>query len=141
MREPLKQICLLSGTALLLVGCTSVQNKFSRGVTNLREPLRMGELQRSFEQSYLWDGPESAYGKGLVRGFGRTVGRTLAGAVEVATFPIPSGPIFKPVDPVYPDSYVPDVIETSAVQTSNSLGFDSSDVAPMVPGSRFKVFR
>lgn len=141
MREPLKKIGLLSGTALLLVGCASAQNKFSRGVTNLREPLRMGEIQRSFEQTYLWDGPEAAYSKGLARGFSRTIGRTLAGAVEVATFPIPSGPMIKPVDPVHPDSYVPDVIETSAVQTSNSLGFDSSDVAPIIPGSRFKIFR
>ncbi len=140
MRTGIKQISLVVVVAALATGCASAERKLGRGLNNLSEPMRLGEFQRSFEQSYLWDGPDSAYGEGALNGIGRTVGRTFVGLFEVLTFPIPSDPYIKPVKPVYPDSYVPGIIDTSSVKTDTSLGFDRTEVAPMFPGSRFKIF-
>jgi putative exosortase-associated protein (TIGR04073 family) len=140
MRTGLKQISLVVVVAALGTGCASAEKKLGRGFNNLSEPLRMGELQRSVEQTYLWDGPNLAYGQGVFHGINRTIGRTFVGAVEVLTFPIPSEPYFKPVAPVYPDSYKPGMLDTTSVKTDTALGFDSTDVAPMFPGSRFKIF-
>lgn len=140
MRIGLKVLSLLVVIAALSAGCASAERKLGRGLTNLTEPLRMGEINRAYEQTYLWDGPEAAYGRGMIHGFNRTVGRTVVGAFEVLTFPIPSKPYFTPENPVYPDSYKPGILDSSAVRTDTSLGFDSTDVAPMFPGSRFKVF-
>jgi putative exosortase-associated protein (TIGR04073 family) len=140
MRIGLKHLSLLVVIAALSAGCASAERKLGRGLTNLAEPLRMGEINRSYEQTYLWDGPDAAYGRGVIRGINRTIGRTVVGAFEVLTFPIPSKPYFTPEDPVYPDSYKPGILDSSSVRTDTSLGFDSTDVAPMFPGSRFKVF-
>lgn len=140
MRTGFKQVSLVVVVAALATGCASAERKLGRGLNNLSEPIRMGELQRSFEQSYLWDGPDATYAEGLIHGINRTIGRTFVGAVEVLTFPIPSEPYFKPTNPVYPDSYKPGVLDTSAVKTDTALGFDSTDVAPFSPGSRFKIF-
>jgi len=101
----------------------------------------MGELQRSFEQTYLWDGPDPALGAGMVRGVSRTVGRTLSGVVDIVTFPIPTESLIKPENPVYADSFTPDVVDTPFLQTSNQLGFDGGDAAPLVAGSRFRIFK
>ena len=40
--------------AVLLVGCAGPERKFGRGVMNVTEFARMGELRRSIEQTYLW---------------------------------------------------------------------------------------
>ena len=140
MRTGLKQISLVVVVAALATGCASAERKLGRGLNNLHEPFRGGEFNRSFEQSYLWDGPDTAYGEGALHGITRTIGRTVVGAFEVLTFPIPSDPIWKPVKPVYPDSFKPGILDTSAVKTDTSLGFDSTEVAPFFPGSRFKIF-
>jgi putative exosortase-associated protein (TIGR04073 family) len=140
MRIGSKHLTLVVCIAALSAGCASAERKLGRGLTNLSEPLRMGELQRSFEQTYLWDGPDAAQGRGIIAGMNRTVGRTAVGLFEVLTFPVPSEPYFKPENPVYPDTYKPGILDTSAVRTDTSLGFDSTDVAPMFPGSRFKIF-
>ncbi len=140
MRIGLKQITLLVGVAALAAGCASAERKLGRGMNNLMEPIRMGELSRSYEQAYLWDGPDASLGSGLVRGLNRTIGRTVVGAFEVVTFPIPSEPYIKPEHPVYPDSYKPGILDSTAVRTDTSLGFDSTDVAPFISGSRFKIF-
>lgn len=140
MRIGLKHLSLIACIAALSAGCASAERKLGRGLSNLSEPLRMGEIQRSFEQTYLWDGPNAASTRGLVSGVNRTIGRTVVGAFEVLTFPVPSQPYFKPEGPVYPDVYHPGVLDTGAVRTDTSLGFDSTDVAPMFPGSRFKIF-
>ncbi|MFM7554504.1 MAG: hypothetical protein ACKPAH_04270, partial [Verrucomicrobiota bacterium] len=77
---------------------------------------------------------------GVVRGVNRTIGRTVVGAVEVLSFPIPSEPYIKPDSKVYPDSYKPGGLgKSTTLATDNSLGFESSDVAPLIPGSRFRV--
>jgi hypothetical protein len=62
------------------------------------------------------------------------------GAVEVLSFPIPSEPYIKSDYKVYPDSFKPGALGKSTVTaTDNSLGFEASDVAPVIPGSRFRV--
>ncbi len=43
-------------------------------------------------------------------------------------------------DPVYPDNYKPDLIADSMFATDTTFGYSGGDVAPMIPGSRFKVF-
>lgn len=53
MRSLLKSVSLLVTVAAVLVGCTSAEQKLGRGLDNLSEPFRLGELQRSYEQGAL----------------------------------------------------------------------------------------
>lgn len=139
MRSLLKPVSLLVTVAAVLVGCTSAEQKLGRGLDNLSEPFRLGELQRSYEQGALFGGAHGGT-VGVVRGVNRTIGRTVVGAVEVLSFPIPSEPYIKPDSKVYPDSYKPGGLgKSTTLATDNSLGFESSDVAPLIPGSRFRV--
>ena len=41
---------------------------------------------------------------------------------------------------MYPDAYRPDIIDDSLFSTDTYMGFSGGDVAPFIPGSRFKVF-
>ena len=43
-------------------------------------------------------------------------------------------------NPVYPDSYTPTLVEDPLFSTDANLGFSGGDIAPFVPGSRFRVF-
>jgi putative exosortase-associated protein (TIGR04073 family) len=139
---------------LLAVGCAGPEQKLGRGVSNLTEFARMGEMRRSVEQTSLWDGAEAGYTTGFIRGLNRSVGRTLMGAFEVATFPIPSyDPILvrppfydaykKPeaiVKPQYPDSYKPGLLADPLFSPDTALGFHGGDVLPFIPGSRYRIF-
>jgi putative exosortase-associated protein (TIGR04073 family) len=136
----LSPLSVLAVTALALSGCQSAEKKLGRGINNLTEPFRMGEMNRSIEQSSLWDGPGVGGARGAIHGFNRTVGRTVVGAFEVLTFPLPSDPYILPVAPVYPDSYKPGSIDTPTLRTDTNLGIGGGEVAPMFPGSRFRVF-
>lgn len=133
---------------------------------NVTEFARMGEMRRSVEQTALWESPDSSYTTGVIRGFNRSVLRTLVGAFEVATFPLPTptyDPMFASTNrvypdpsiknktypfggvvlseyPTYPDSYKPGLLEDSTFHTDTSLGFSGGDVAPFIPGSRFRIF-
>ncbi len=148
-RTLLLAIPLVLGT-VLLVGCKGPEKKLGRGLTNATEFARLGELRRSVEQKALWDGPEAAYTTGVIHGINRSVLRTLVGVYEVVTFPIPSyEPWLKPgnrlmpdatVGPAYPDSYRPNQIADGVLETDTNLGFSGGDVAPFVPGSRFRIF-
>jgi putative exosortase-associated protein (TIGR04073 family) len=138
---------LLAGCAvLLLAGCAGPEQKLGRGLTNLTEFTRLGEMSRSYEQAALFDGPTAGATTGIVRGFNATVKRTLYGAYEVVTFPIPNyknqdyGPILKPLGPIYPASYKPGLTDEPILNTDYALGFGSGEAAPFVPGSRFRVF-
>ena len=42
--------------------------------------------------------------------------------------------------PTYPDSYRPNILSDSIFATDTALGFSGGDVAPMIIGSRFKIF-
>jgi putative exosortase-associated protein (TIGR04073 family) len=150
MRSTLFSALILAVGASMLVGCKGPSKKFGRGVTNATEFARLGELRRSVEQEALWGGPEAAYSAGVVKGINRSVLRTLVGVGEVLTFPIPSyEPWLKPgnplmpdatVGPTYPDSYRPGLVADGVFETDSNLGFSGGDVAPVVPGSRFRVF-
>ncbi len=150
--------------ALVFTGCAGPERKLGRGINNLTEFARLGEMRRSIEQTYLWEGPNSAYTTGVIRGFDRSVVRTALGVYEVLTFPIPPyealltstnrvypdysvanlsypwGGMVLPEHPVYPENYTPGVVSDSLFSTDTSLGFSDGDIMPMVPGSRFKIF-
>lgn len=160
-----------TGVALLVVilalavgGCAGPERKFGRGLNNLTELARGGEMRRSMEQTALWDGADVGYTTGFVRGMSRTLTRTAVGAFEVVTFPFPSydphlastnrvypdytvknnsypwGGMVLPENPVYPANYKPNYISDSMSATDTSLGFSGGDVIPFVPGSRFHIF-
>jgi putative exosortase-associated protein (TIGR04073 family) len=130
----------------LLAGCAGPEEKLGRGMANTVEPLRMGELRRSIEQTAVFGSPDQSRTVGVIHGIDRTVARTGAGLYEILTFPIPNhapgnyGPIFRPSDPVYPDSYKPGWGMTSTLQPDASLGFSGGEAAPLIPGSRFRIF-
>ena len=139
--------CALAGAlALLVAGCTGPQSngpraKLGRGLNNVTEFARLGEIRRSMEQTALWDSADVAYTKGFLMGLHRSVERTVVGAWEILTFPLPSyeGRYF-PEHPVYPDSYKPHVLADQTFAHDAVLGFYGGDIAPMIPGSRFHIF-
>jgi len=136
--------------AVLVSGCAGPQNKLGRGVNNFFEPVRLSEWQRSVEQTELFESPQ-LFHTGMVRGFSRTMARAGLGVYEIVTFPIPNQ--FNPdahYDPIwtsyltptpgYPDSYKPGLQDSPTFRTDASLGFSGGEVAPGIPGSRFRVF-
>lgn len=136
----LAMLLLVGGFA---VGCANVEKKFGRGMSNLMEPVRLGELRRSMEQTAIFEGPEAAYTAGFMRGLNKTLVRTGVGAYEIVTCPIPSyDPIFTNyLSPgsSYPDNYRPDILADSMFATDTNLRFSGGEVLPIM-GSRFKIF-
>ena len=125
------------GVVPLLTGCNSMEQKLGRGLANVYEPLRMGELRRSVEQNSISDNPSGGPGYGLVHGFARTFERTAVGLFEVVTFPIPTEPIMHPVAPVYPDSQPRQMMGNMGVGSDQYLGFQDGAVTPFLPGVEF----
>jgi len=132
--------------AVLATGCAGPERKLGRGITNVTEFARLGEISRSVEQTAVFGSPEQAYTTGFIHGFDRSVVRTFTGVYEIVTFPVPNysgkdyGPVLMPEDPVYPDSYHPHMLADSIVSPDTSLGFGGGDVFPFSPGSRFHIF-
>ena len=138
----------------LASGCASAEKKFGRGVSNTLEITRFGELRRSVEQTALFDQPTSHYTAGFVKGLNRTLVRTSLGIYEVITAPLPpydpmltgylcSDPLlasYSKGEVVYPENYAPGILADSLFSTDTNLGFSGGDVAPFVPGSRFRIF-
>ena len=125
----------------LFAGCAGPEQKLGRGINNVTEFARMGEIRRSVEQTAIWESTDQAYTTGFIRGVNRSLARTAVGAFEIVSFPfLPFDPIFLPSDPVYPDSYRPSLIADPTFGADANLGFSGGDIAPMVPGSRFRVF-
>ena len=146
-----------------LTGCAGPEKKFGRGMNNLTEIIRGGEMSRAQEQTALWDGPDQGRTVGFARGFTRTMARTGIGLYEVVTFPLPPyGPVFTPKSklypdpsvktlsdswgglrlpekPVYSDSYKPGWASGSIFDTDTYMGFSGGDIMPVFPGSRFTV--
>ncbi len=118
------------GAVSLLTGCTSMEQKLGRGISNVMEPLRGGELTRSTEQTYLADGPIAARSYGVVHGVARTIQRTAVGAFDIVTFPIPTDPLITPSEPVYPDSVKPQMAGNMGVFSSRHVGIDNGAVLP-----------
>ena len=144
MRKTLPYLAFSLVAAALVSGCANTERKFGRGMSNMFEIVRGGEFRRTMEQTGLFDGPDAAYGTGFVRGVNRTLARTGIGVYEVVTAPFP------PYDPVctdhfapgavYPDNYLPGLLEDSMFATDSNLGFSGGDVVPLIPGSRFRIF-
>src|SRR5262245_36445328 len=89
---------------LMFCGCAGPEKKLGRGLNNMTEFVRGGEIRRSMEQTALWDGTGMAYTTGFIRGFNRSVSRTFIGAFQVVTFPIPPyDPFYNTTNRVYPD--------------------------------------
>ncbi|MGN6384776.1 MAG: exosortase system-associated protein, TIGR04073 family [Verrucomicrobiota bacterium] len=133
----------IAAIGFLATGCAGPTQKFGRGLNNVTEFARLGEIRRSMEQTAVWEGTDKAYTTGFFRGFNRSLARTAVGAFEVLTFPVPTptyDPIFLPSEPVYPDSYKPNFIADPSFSMDSQLGFSGGDVAPMIPGSRFRIF-
>ncbi|MFM2082624.1 MAG: hypothetical protein RL380_1315 [Verrucomicrobiota bacterium] len=149
MRQTIFNLLGCATLAFVITGCAGPEQKLGRGITNLMEPLRGGEMNRSVEQASLFVSPESGYTTGQVRGFNRTLARTGLGIWEIVTFPLPNhensyGPVatgYLKGSPQYPDNYKPNWLGgDSSLSSDNALGIqDSGDVAPMFPGSHFRI--
>lgn len=132
--------------ALLAAGCAGPERKLGRGIVNVTEFSRMGEIRRSMEQSAVFQNPEVAYSTGFIHGMNRSVARTFVGVYEIITFPIPDhgrhdySPVYYPEGAVYPENYRPRPLADSIFQSDAALGFGAGDIAPMIPGSRFRIF-
>jgi len=137
-------LSMVALVALLTSGCAGPEQKLGRGMSNVFEIVRLGEMRRSIEQTAVLDTPEAGYTVGAVRGFDRTLARTGMGVLEVVTFPIPPySPMFTSYlspQPAFPASYKPGLPTDSLFDTDTYTGFSGGDVAPFIPGSRFTVF-
>ena len=146
MQNATSFLALAALGALFTAGCAGPEQRLGNGFSNVTEFARLGEMQRSVEQSSVFD-PGDGVSTGLIHGFDQSVYRTVAGAYQIVTFPagnlltqssfeqkhIPNGT-------TYPDSYRPGLPDTSTFQTDTYFGFSGGDIAPFVPGSRFAVF-
>jgi putative exosortase-associated protein (TIGR04073 family) len=141
MRLSFSVLASLLAVIFLASGCAGPERKFGRGMLNATEFARLGEIRRSMEQTALWESGDAGYTTGFMKGLNRSLARTAVGAYEMVTFPLPPyDPIFLPEYPVYPDSYKPRMIADPTFGPDASLGFSGGDIAPMVPGSRFRIF-
>ncbi len=130
-----------AGIALVFVGCAGPEQKLGRGINNVMEFPRGGEIRRSMEQTAIFRSPNEGYTTGFIHGFNRSLARTFVGAYEIVTAPFPPyDPVVFPVDPVFPDSYKPNLRADSTYAVDTNLGFSGGDVAPNFPGSRFHIF-
>jgi putative exosortase-associated protein (TIGR04073 family) len=140
----LLRLSIVAAVAILAVGCARTEQKLGRGMRNVTELVRLGELRRSVEQTALFDGPDMAYTTGFIRGFNKTMTRTGVGIYEIVTAPFPPyDPVFTHYiseHPQYPDSGKPQMMADTAFGPDTYLGFSGGDVAPMIPGSRFRIF-
>jgi putative exosortase-associated protein (TIGR04073 family) len=144
MRNTVPLLATIFVTGLLAAGCANTEKKFGRGMGNVFEIVRAGELRRSMEQTALFDGPDVGYTTGFMRGLNRSLARTGVGLYEIVTAPFPPyDPVFTDYlapGPVYPDNFTPGLMEDSIWATDSNLGFAGGDVAPVIPGSRFRIF-
>jgi putative exosortase-associated protein (TIGR04073 family) len=135
--------------AVLVSGCAGPEQKLGRGLNNLYEPIRLADMQRSIEQATVYDPSTISSTTGVVRGVGKTFARFGVGLYEIVTAPFPNhkdkdyGPVctnYLTPKPAYPDSYQPGLPEDSIFATDTSIGFSGGEIAPNIPGSRFRVF-
>jgi putative exosortase-associated protein (TIGR04073 family) len=129
--------------ALAMTGC-GPERKLGRGMSNTFELVRWGEMRRSIEQNAVLDSPDVGYTYGGYSGFHKSLTRASVGIYEVLTFPLPPyHPVltsYIPAKPQFPESYRPGLISDPLFDTDTYTGFSGGDIAPFIPGSRFKVF-
>ena len=144
MRNVIPFLAFAALAAVFTSGCAGPESKLGRGVSNTLEVTRMGEMRRAVEQTAIFESPSAGYTVGVVRGIDRTVERTALGVVEVATFPLPPyQPLFTryiKASPAFPESYKPGRVSEGLFDTDTFMGFSGGDVAPFIPGSRFRIF-
>lgn len=144
MRNTFPLLASLAIAGALLSGCANTEKKLGRGMSNMTEFARLGEMRRSIEQTALFDQPGGHYATGFIRGLNKTLARTGVGIYEVVTCPLPPyDPVFTGYlspNPSYPDNYRPGILDDSLFATDNNMGFSGGDIFPYVPGSRFKIF-
>ena len=144
MRNIFSFLATLVIAGALSSGCTSAEKKLGRGMSNMGEFVRLGEMRRSIEQTTLFEQPGGHYATGFITGLTRTFARTGVGVYEVVTAPFPPyDPVFTDYlspNPVYPDTYHPGIMDDAMFATDDNMGFSGGDIAPYIPGSRFKVF-
>ena len=147
MRKILTFLTVVAIAGVAGSGCSSAEKKFGRGMSNMAEFARLGEMRRSMEQTTLFEQPGGHYMTGFMQGLNRSLVRTGVGVFEVVTFPIKYDPVYDdrfsryvPPNPRYPDNYRPDILDDSLFATDTDMGFSGIDIAPYIPGSRFKIF-
>jgi putative exosortase-associated protein (TIGR04073 family) len=148
MRNTTPLLAVAALAALFASGCAGPEQKLGRGMRNFYEIVRLGELRRSIEQTSVFESPGAGATVGVVRGLDRSMARAGVGLFEIVTWPVPMpGSGYDPIltrylapDPVYPDSYKPGLTSCSTLDTDTYTGFPGGDIAPFIPGSRFKVF-
>ena len=144
MRNTFSLLAVLVLAGALGSGCSNMEQKFGRGVSNTMEVVRWGELRRTQEQTSYFESPDAGRFTGFVRGVNRSLARTGIGIYEIATAPLPPyGPVFTKhfaPGPVYPDNFAPGVADGPKYETDTMLGFGGGDIAPIIPGSRFRIF-
>ena len=144
MRKPASFLGAALLVGVLASGCAGPEKKFGRGLNNMFEIVRMGDMRRSVEQTALFDSSDTAYTTGFIRGLNKSLARTGIGIYEVVTFPLPTyDPIctdYLTPHAVYPDSYKPLRMEDSTFATDTAVGFSGGDIVPFFPGSRFHIF-
>ena len=64
----------------LASGCASAEKKLGRGMSNMTEFARLGEMRRSIEQTTLFDQPGGHYATGFIRGLDQDPSRGRAWA-------------------------------------------------------------
>jgi len=130
--------------AVLVSGCAGPEKKLGRGINNFLEPIRLAEWQRSVVETELYPADSNNFPTGMVRGFNRTMARAGLGLYEIVTFPIPTyDPIWTSYlapNPQYPIGKSPGLPDGPTFSTDSSLGFSGGEVAPILPGSGFRVF-
>lgn len=146
MRKNLSLLTAVVVGGALIAGCAGPEQKLGRGIRNTCEIVRWSSMERSIEQSSLFDGTEKGQTDGVVTGIGQTIARTGIGLVDIVTFPIPY-PSYKawgtnvvPADVQWPDSYKPGSRGAQALATDDKLGFAGGTIMPWVPGNRFRIF-
>jgi putative exosortase-associated protein (TIGR04073 family) len=147
MRNATPLLALAALGALFTAGCAGPEQRLGSGMNNLTEFTRLGEIQRSVEQTSVFDSPEAGYTTGFIHGFDQSVYRTVAGAYQIVTFPAGNAlsdssfeQKYIPKGTPYPDSYRPGLPDFPVFQTDTYFGFSGGDIAPFVPGSKFSVF-
>ena len=141
MRSIFHFLAVLPIVALLTTGCINAQQKLGRGIRNSVEPVRMGELRHSMEQTAVWDSPAEGATTGFVSGVCRTAARTGIGIYEVLTFPFPP---YHPIatkylspNPSYPDNCGPVLASDPLYQANHYIGFQTGTTFGFVPGYQF----
>ena len=144
MRNIFSFLATLAVAGVLSSGCANTEKKLGRGMSNMAEFARLGEMRRSVEQTALFEQPGGHYATGFIRGLNRSFARTGVGIYEIVTCPFPPyDPVFTDYlspNAVYPDNYKPDLIDDPLFATDTDMGFSGGDIAPYIPGSRFKIF-